>query len=209
MEKLISKSYFETVATNWDNMGNSFFGDAPRDAIYQQLNLQKGMTIADIGSGSGYLLEGLAKRQLNLIAIDQSPQMIERVIEKLSDPSLRTLVGTSENLPVPDNSVDFVIANMYLHHVERPYEAIVEMVRILKPGGQLIFTDLDKHNYEQLLKEQFDRWMGFERRDIQKWMEDAGLGEVHVDCVGSDCCTSTCSDGNISINIFIAKGIKK
>jgi len=48
---------------------------------------------------------------------------------------------------------------MYLHHVEDPPAAIKEMVRILKPGGKIVITDADEHNYEFLRTEQQDRWL--------------------------------------------------
>jgi ubiquinone/menaquinone biosynthesis C-methylase UbiE len=37
---------------------------------------------------------------------------------------------------------------MALHHVDSPPEALKEMSRILKPGGKVVITDLDEHDYE-------------------------------------------------------------
>jgi len=137
------------------------------------------------------ILEGLSS-DMTLHAVDQSPNMLKMVEENLSaHPSLSTHIGTSEALGLADDSMQVVMANMYLHHVERPAYAIKEMARVLQPGGTLVFTDLDKHDHQALLEEHNDRWMGFERTDIIQWLEDAGLKEVEVDCVGSDCsCTS-------------------
>ena len=207
MEDLLSKQYFETVSADWDEMGAGFFGEAPRRRIYNEMNVSPGDHITDIGSGSGYLLEGLVNRGLKLTAVDQSPAMLSKIQEKLG-PGVSIVEGTSEALPISDNSSDVVIANMYLHHVERPNKAIAEMVRILKKGGQLIFTDLDSHDYDELIEEQHDRWKGFERDDVRIWMEEAGLKEVIIDCVGADCCTESCNGGAIKISIFVAKGIK-
>ncbi|MCS7287484.1 MAG: class I SAM-dependent methyltransferase [Anaerolineae bacterium] len=118
-------------------------------------------------------------------------------------------MGEAENLPVCDESVDYVFANMYLHHVESPFQAIKEMVRILKPGGTLVVTDLDEHSYEFLRTEQCDRWLGFNRQDIRRWLTDAGLKDVLVDCVGENCCAqSSCGCESASISIFIAVGVK-
>lgn len=55
-----------------------------------------------------------------------------------------------ESLPtlIEDESVDYVFANMFLHHASSPTNTIKEMVRILKKSGKLIITDLDKHDFD-------------------------------------------------------------
>lgn len=77
-----------------------------------------------------------------------------------------TELARQESLPIADEAVDYVFANMYLHHVESPPEAIKEMARILKPEGRLIIADLDVHAFQFLKDEHHDRWMGFKREDI-------------------------------------------
>ncbi len=91
--------------------------------------------------------------------------------------------------------------------MEEPKNAIKEMTRILRPGGKLLITDLDKHDHEFLRKEQNDRWLGFERKDIRRWFTDAGLQKVRVECVGTECCkSSSCEDQDVEISIFAAVG---
>lgn len=51
----------------------------------------------------------------------------------------------SDKLAIDSESVDYVFANMYLHHVENPLLAIQEMVRILKSGGKIVITNADEH----------------------------------------------------------------
>ena len=210
MEKLLSQQYFKDVSSDWDEMGNSFFGDAPRKAILSHLQLRDGAVVADVGCGTGYLTEGLDLGRVKVIAIDQSPEMLDAMKAKFgADANIEYRLGQSENLPVRDETVDVVMANMYVHHVERPSVAISEMVRILKPRGVLVFTDMDKHNYEFLIAEQHDRWMGFDRPDIEAWMGEAGLTEVTIDSIGTNCCAdSSCSGERAEIGVFIAHGVK-
>ena len=112
-------------------------------------------------------------------------------------------------MPIASNEVDLVMANMYLHHVEDPEAALKEMYRILKTGGQIVFTDLDKHDNYFLKEEQHDTWMGFERSDIEQWMRSCGFQKVEVDCVGADCCASSDNGENSAkVSIFIASGVK-
>lgn len=205
-----SKEYFDEVASNWDNMRNDFFSDEVRLAAYKAANVEEGKLAADIGAGTGFVTEGLINNNVKVIAVDQSEEMLNLLKNKFSYyKDLKCIQGIGEDLPIEDNSVDYVFANMFLHHVENPSLVIKEIQRILKAGGKLIITDLDEHNFEFLKTEQYDVWMGFDRLKIKKWFEDADLNNVTVNCVGSNCC----SDSNngcekASISIFIAYGEK-
>jgi SAM-dependent methyltransferase len=99
---------------------------------------------------------------------------------------------------------------MYLHHVERPPEAIKEMARILKNGGRLVITDLDEHDSEFLKYEHHDRWMGFKRVDVADWFRTSNLSDVAVACVGQNCCADSANgSGSAKVSIFVASGTKK
>ena len=67
------------------------------------------------------------------------------------------------SLPFPEESLDAVFANMYLHHATDPLAAIQEMMRVLRPGGRLVITDMDAHPYPWLKEEMADVWQGFDR----------------------------------------------
>lgn len=205
-----SKKYFDDVASQWDKMQESFFSEAVREKAYTVANIQSGEIAADIGAGTGFITEGLIQRGLRVIAIDQSEAMLQELKKKFkSAGEIDYRKGEAEKLPVEGDSIDYVFANMFLHHVELPSIAIKEMVRILKPGGMLVITDMDEHNFEFLKKEQYDRWMGFRREDVKRWFIDAGLKDVVVDCVGENCCAPSCSgDEHASVSIFVASGKK-
>lgn len=205
-----SKDYFDRVAGQWDSMREMLFPEAVRKAAANAAQVQANRLAADIGAGSGFITEELIQRGLNVIAVDQSPLMIAELKKRFGiTGAVDGRVGESEALPIDNNTVDYVFANMYLHHVESPADAIKEMVRILKPGGMLVITDADEHTYEFLRTEQHDRWLGFKRQDVQSWFSAAGLSGVKTDCVGANCCpTSDNSKEKVSISIFIATGTK-
>ncbi|NYT04034.1 MAG: class I SAM-dependent methyltransferase [Candidatus Methanofastidiosa archaeon] len=205
-----SEEYFNRVSSDWDRMRSKFFSDNVRKKSYSIAKIEKGKIAADIGAGTGFITEGLLQKGIKVIAIDQSEKMLNQIKIKMSNNNLLvTRVGKSNSLPVEDNTVDYVFANMYLHHVENPLLAIKEMVRILKSHGKMIITDLDSHKYEFLRIEQQDIWLGFNREELVKWYKESGLKNVEVGCIGENCCSpsETCEE-NASISIFYAYGEK-
>ncbi len=203
-----SKDYFDQVAGQWDTMRTAFFSEAVREKAYAAAGVRAGQLAADIGAGSGFITEGLLQRGVSVIAVDQSEAMLREMRRKFAGADLDLRLGQAESLPVADASVDAVFANMYLHHVERPAQAIDEMRRLLKPGGRLVITDLDEHNFEFLRTEQYDRWLGFQRLDVSAWFMQAGLVSVSVDSVGESCSAdSSCGSQTATVSIFVACGV--
>jgi ubiquinone/menaquinone biosynthesis C-methylase UbiE len=203
-----SNQYFDDVARQWDTLRKGFFSENVRTKALMTANVQAGKLAADLGAGTGFITEGLAQKGINVIAVDQSAEMLATMQWKFAEMrGIEYQQGTSEDLPIEDHTVDYAFANMYLHHVESPAEAIKEMTRILKPGGKLVITDLDEHQFEFLRTEQHDRWMGFKRSDVSQWFTDAGLHNVRVDCVGENCCAqSECGSEQATVSIFVAVG---
>ena len=207
---MTSKQYFDDVAQQWDEMRQGFFSEAVREKAYAVAGVQAGQTAADIGAGTGFISEGLLRRGLRVVAVDQSAAMLEEMQQKFASfAGIDYRVGEAESLPLPDGTVDYVFANMYLHHVASPLQAVKEMARLLKPGGKLVITDLDEHSFEFLRTEQHDRWLGFRREVVRRWFTAAGLKNVAVDCVGESCCAqSSCGCQSASVSIFVASGEK-
>ena len=147
---------------------------------------------------------------MRVVAVDQSEEMLAEMKRKFAGlEGIEYRRGEAEKLPLDAGAVDYVFANMYLHHVESPPEAIKEMARILKPAGRLTITDALEHNFEFLREEHHDRWLGFKREDISRWFEEAGLKSVTVGDLGELCTVdSTCGREQARINIFVASGEK-
>lgn len=202
-----SKNYFNQVANQWDEMRKGFFSDHVSEKALIKANVQSGKLAADIGAGTGFITEALIKNDIGVIAVDQSESMVAALKVKFN--TLDCRLGNAEKIPIKNGKVDYVFANMCLHHVETPFRAIKEMTRILKTGGILVITDLAEHTVEFLRSEHHDRWMGFKREDIESWFNEAGLENIMVESLDENCCTtSQCGCQDASANIFMATGEK-
>lgn len=210
-----SEHYFSRVAEQWDALRAGFFTEAMRDDAIARAELPPGAVVADVGTGTGFMLQGLLPYASVLVGYDASVEMLNVAATNLEGAAsaagvmltLRQAEGTA--LPIKDGGLDAVFANMYLHHIAHPLATIMEMTRILRPGGRLVLSDLDRHDQVWMREEMADTWLGFEREDVQSWFEKAGLRDIRVeDAAGACDCHDTPSNEAISLRVFLALGTR-
>lgn len=110
--------------------------------------------VLEVGCGPGYLWRDTAGRiptDWNLLLTDFSPGMAIDARETLADAGVDAsiAVAAAESLPIPDGSVDAVLANHMLYHTDRD-AALAEIRRVLRPGGRLYATTNGRSNMGEL-----------------------------------------------------------
>lgn len=183
------------------------FGRPLLDGLMAALKPPPGLRALDVGAGAGFVTAGLLDAGMVVTALDDSPAMRDELARRFAERRLEIVPGDAEALPFPGGAFDRAAGNMFLHHVERPEQAIRELARVLRPDGVLAFADLDEHANERVRAQHRDRWMGFPRARVVAWMTDAGFEDVAVDGAPEACKSDGCG-GPESLGIFIARGRK-
>jgi SAM-dependent methyltransferase len=96
--------------------------------------VDSGLSVLDVGCGSGVLTEELARRvgPENVAAVDPSP-LIEACAARVPGADVRT--GAAEQLPWPDETFDAALAQLVIHFMDDPTAGVAEMGRVVRPGG--------------------------------------------------------------------------
>jgi len=153
-------------------------------------HLKPGMTVLELGCGTGYFTRELACSGADIIAIDVSPELLEIARATCSAPNVRYEIQNACALTDPDATFDSVVGSSILHHLEIE-EALREGYRVLKPDGTIYFTEPNMLNPQIALQKNvpwIKRKLGdspdetaFFRWPLRRLLEQTGYRDVRID----------------------------
>lgn len=144
-EKQAYTTVFNLVAGLYDNDSLRFF-PASAEEIVKRMDLQPGQDILDIATGTGVVALATARaagNQVNLQAIDLSEKMLEQAKNKSAAAGIDNIsfqLMDGENPDFNENSFDYITCSYGLFFMPEMDTALSNWIRLLKPGGNLIFT---------------------------------------------------------------------
>ncbi len=171
---------FEEKAEDWDRRETvRQLSEAIGAAMIGQVPFADGMTVMDFGAGTGLITAHIAPRVGQVVAVDTSPAMLEKLAAK---PELQGKVETvcQDILEQPlAQTFDAIVSAMALHHVEDTDRLLEAFARHLKPGGWLALADLDTEDgsfHPQDVEGVYHH--GFDRDDLAARLKRHGFEDI-------------------------------
>lgn len=164
-------------------------GRSWRALAHGLLRLLPPMVIADLGAGEGTLSQLLARQSKKVIAIDNSPAMVEFGSKLAAEHGLKNLeyrLGDIDDPPIKAGTIDLALFSQALHHAASPGKALAAAHKILKPGGRLMVLDLLSHSFEQARTLYAHVWLGFSEVELVRLIEKAGFKDAEVSVVSRE-----------------------
>ena len=120
---------------------------AKRERIAKDLGIKPGMSVADIGAGTGFFTFLFAKHagpRGRVYAVDIAKEMTDRIDKLAAEQKLeniKTVVCAEDSVDLPYNSVDLAFICDTYHHFEHAKETMTSLFRAMRPGSELVVID--------------------------------------------------------------------
>lgn len=184
-ERQRGADFFDRVAGEYDKLAVRFASGQARQRTAAHLTAARGLTVADLGCGTGYMTQPLVGLVERVLCVDRSEAMLEQARERLADSGLdlEYRIGDLDLLPIADGEVDALVAGMVLHHLSDLEHAFAEMHRVVRPGGRAVVLELFPHTQAWIHEALGDRLLGIAPTDVTRAMERSGFTNVVIDAV--------------------------
>ena len=171
-------AFFARNAADWDRIRALH---APDETVERAMLAMAGPDrvnrLLDIGTGTGRMLEVFAPLYGEALGIDASSEMLAIARAKLARglmPGARVVRGDLFDPELAPGPFDLATVHRVLHFLDRPGEAVGEIVRRLGVGGRIVIADFAPHEHEFLAREQAHLRLGFSTDTVERWLEGAG-----------------------------------
>ena len=165
----------------------------PPADVLSALKIQSGMTVADIGAGTGYFSLPLAAAlgsSGRVYAVDAQDEMLRWIATKIEKNSATGRAALAEIVLVhadatattlPEASCDLYWCANVWHELGNRAEALAEARRVLKPGGRLAILDW-RPDVERIAGPPLDHRIS--TGEVKQEIENSGFLDVSIGCVG-------------------------
>jgi ubiquinone/menaquinone biosynthesis C-methylase UbiE len=173
---------FDERAKDWDSDPKKVErARATAQAIRNAIPLSSNMTALEYGCGTGLLSFALQSDLGQITLADTSQGMLDVLSEKIAAAGVANMKPLRLDLstdPLPVERFNLTYSLMTLHHIPDAKNILKKFNALLEPSGILFIADLDKEDGTFHTDGTTDVHLGFERTELQKWVEDAGFTNI-------------------------------
>ncbi|MCC5885262.1 MAG: ArsR family transcriptional regulator [Gammaproteobacteria bacterium] len=179
-----SRAFFARHADAFDRNRDLIAAPEHYLPVLAELLPERAGRALEIGPGPGEFLTELAQRFTEVVALDASPEMLERARRHCQEAGLTGVTLIAAELPDASEGLadaklaprfDAVICAMVLHHTPDPAAMLARCGSWLRPGGVLLIAELCPHTQDWVADACGDVWRGFDPEQLSRWAQAAGL----------------------------------
>lgn len=177
-----TERFFAGRAQRWDELRRQAYGERFLVSAAAAAFAGADLDVADLGCGTGEVLERIAPWVGRAYGVDASEAMLERARWRLAGQErIRLERGDLGALPLDDASIDRALMILVAGYLDDPAPAFAEMRRVLRPGGWGIVVDLLAHDDEAFRREMGQKHRGFEPDAVSGRLHAVGFVRVETE----------------------------
>ena len=199
-----SIDHFKHKSKSWD-MSSMRVKNAKSiaDLIVKNINFNDTMEIMDLGAGTGLLSYFIAPHVTKIIAVDNSPSMLEEFKSKASEFDSQTEVIEADiSKEELNRSFDGIISSMTIHHVEETKALFSKLYRMLNADGFIAIADLDSEDGSFHSDDTGVHHHGFDRMELEAIAKEVGFKDIKFDLA------STIDKPHCTFTVFLMTAVK-
>ncbi len=190
----VAAAFFKANANDWERIRSLHAPEREVEgAIEELVRAGKCDALLDVGTGTGRMLELLARDVRQGVGVDVSPEMLAIArdrLERAGAHHCQVRLADMYRLPFADGGAglgfDTALFHQVLHYCDDPEAAVVEAARVLRPEGRILIVDFAPHELEFLRSELAHRRLGFSDEEVRGWFEAAGLKSMASQSIAPD-----------------------